>query len=70
METRTTNRPLLTVAQAAQFLNVTESGLRRMILERRIPSYRVGKLVRFDPDQLSAFLTANARPAKSKGRDA
>ena len=47
---------LLTINEAARFLNVTESCLRRMVYERRIAAVKVGRCVRFDPGYLAQYV--------------
>jgi len=49
-------RPLLTPEEAAERLNVTLRFIRRLCHERRVPYTKVGKLVRFDPDELEAWI--------------
>lgn len=50
-------RPL-TVAQAADRMNVSERFIRRLIEERRIAFHRVGRHVRLRPVDLDAFFDA------------
>jgi excisionase family DNA binding protein len=47
---------LLTVEQAAQRLGTKVRFIRRLVSERRIRFYRVGKYVRFHPDDLAAYI--------------
>ena len=50
---------LMTVAQAAEYLGVSESTVRKHVRQREIPHYRIGierGAIRFDPDDLDAFL--------------
>lgn len=47
---------LLTVAEAAELLGVSASGLRRLQQERRIPFFKVGRCVRFAKSDLAAYL--------------
>ena len=49
---------LLSVAEAAAHLGVTESFVRRLVLERRVRYYKVGRYVRFRPADLNAFVEA------------
>jgi excisionase family DNA binding protein len=44
--------------EAATYLNVTERYMRRLVTERRIPYFKVGRLLRFSTDDLDAFLAA------------
>lgn len=50
-------RPL-TVAQAADRMNVSERFIRRLIEERRIAFHRIGRHVRLQPGDLDAFFDA------------
>jgi excisionase family DNA binding protein len=54
MEQLTDN--LLTVEQAAERLGATVRFVRRLVNERRIRFYHVGKYVRFDPADVQAFI--------------
>ncbi len=47
---------LLTVEQAAQRLGTGIRFIRRLVAERRIRFYHVGKYVRFHPDDLAAYI--------------
>lgn len=48
----------LSVAEAAQHLNVSVRFIRRLVSERRIRHYKVGKFLRFDSADLDAFARA------------
>ena len=54
-------QPLLDVAGAAACLGVTEAFVRRLVLERRVGYYKVGKFVRFRPTDLDAFVDSGRR---------
>ena len=54
---------LLTVEQAADYLNFTEHFVRRLIRERRIPFLKVGRLVRLRRAKIDAYLAGCAVPA-------
>ena len=47
---------LLDVSGAAACLGVNEAFVRRLVLERRVRYYKVGKFVRFRPADLHAFV--------------
>ena len=49
---------LLDVAAAAAHLGVSEAFVRRLVLERRIRYFKVGKFVRFRALDLDAFVEA------------
>lgn len=52
---------LLDVAGAATYLGVTQAFVRRLVLERRVRYYKLGKFVRFRPPDLDAFVEAGRR---------
>jgi excisionase family DNA binding protein len=54
---------LLTVEQAADYLNITEHFMRRLIRERRIAFPKVGRLVRLRRTDIEAYLAGCAVPA-------
>ena len=47
---------LLTIDQLVERLGTSTRHVRRLIAERRIPYLKVGKLVRFDPDEINRWL--------------
>ena len=49
---------MLDVAGAAAYLGVRVAFVRRLVLEKRIRYYKVGKFVRFRPADLDAFVEA------------
>jgi excisionase family DNA binding protein len=50
--------PLLTVAQAGEYLGTGERFIRRLITERRIGYVKVGRYVRLERSTLDAFVDA------------
>ncbi len=50
--------PPLTLAQAAQYLNVSERYMRRLVAERRVPFHKIGRLLRFLASDLDDLLEA------------
>jgi excisionase family DNA binding protein len=50
--------PLLDIAAAAQHMGVSEAFVRRLVLERRVRYFKVGKFVRFRAVDLDAFIEA------------
>jgi excisionase family DNA binding protein len=56
---------LLDVAGLAERLGVTERHVRRLVAERRIPFLKWGRLLRFDPCEIAAFLDDARVPARS-----
>jgi excisionase family DNA binding protein len=49
---------LLDVPGAAAYLGVSTAFVRRLVLEKRVRYYKVGKFVRFRPADLDAFVEA------------
>ncbi|MGH9083207.1 MAG: helix-turn-helix domain-containing protein [Acidimicrobiales bacterium] len=47
---------LLNIDQLAEQLGITVRHVRRLIAERRVPYLKVGKLVRFAPADIAAWL--------------
>ncbi len=58
---------LLTIAEVAEYLGVTERHIRRLVHERRVPYVKWGHLVRFDPDEIAAWIDRARRPDEGKG---
>jgi len=52
---------LLDVAAAADHLGVSEAFVRRLVLERRVRYFKVGRFVRFRAPDLDAFVEAGRR---------
>lgn len=51
--------PPMTAAQAALFLGVSERYVRRLVAERRVSYYKVGRHVRFRAADLDALLSGS-----------
>ena len=49
-------RTPLSIVEAAEYLNMSERFVRRLVAERRIPYLKVGRLLRFRADDLDQFL--------------
>jgi excisionase family DNA binding protein len=58
---------LISIEQLAQRLSITVRHVRRMIAEKRVPYLKVGRLVRFDPDEIAKWLIASRRPVEGYG---
>ena len=52
----TTRGPLQDVGAVAKALGVSPRHIRRLVAERRIPFFKVGKFVRFDRGELDLWL--------------
>jgi excisionase family DNA binding protein len=55
-------RPLLTITDVADRLNVQARHVRRLVAERRIPYVKWGHLIRFDPEEVERWLDDSRRP--------
>jgi len=60
MPTSTAVRPLMDLPAVAERLGVGDRHIRRLVYERRIPFIKWGHLLRFDPDEIEAWID-NAR---------
>jgi len=52
---------LLDITALADHLGVTVRHVRRLVHERRIPFVKWGHLIRFDPDEVAAWLDGHRR---------
>jgi excisionase family DNA binding protein len=60
---------LLSITDAATRLGVTERYVRRLVHERRVPFYKVGRLVRFRESDLDRWLeTGRVEPTITRSR--
>jgi excisionase family DNA binding protein len=63
------HRPtLLDVAEVAEVLKTTPRHVRRLVEERRIPYLKVGRFVRFDPDDVEIWLAAHRVPVTDRSK--
>jgi excisionase family DNA binding protein len=58
---------LLTMEQLAGRLGVTRRHVRRLVDERRVPFLRVGRFIRFSPEQIAMWLDSKRVPARAGG---
>lgn len=56
MQTRRPQPRLIDLTGAADRLGVSLRYVRRLVAERRIPYIKLGHLLRFDPDEVDAWL--------------
>lgn len=49
----------------ADRLGVRVRYVRRLVAERRIPYLKLGRLLRFDPDEIDAWLNEARRPSQA-----
>lgn len=64
-----TRRPPLGLTQAAEYLGVNPRWIRRAVHERRIPYAKVGRLLRFLPDDLDRYLEERRFEPTPEARD-
>jgi excisionase family DNA binding protein len=57
---------LMTISEFAESLHVTIACVRRWVLERRINTIRVGRLVRISPEECDRIVEQGRVPAKSQ----
>lgn len=55
-------RSLWDIDSVASRLGVRVRHIRRLVAERRIPYIKWGRLLRFDPDEIEAWLNEARRP--------
>ncbi len=60
----TSNQQLLTVQAFAKALNVTPACIRRWILERKIATVKLGRLVRIPSDEVHRLIQSGLRPTQ------
>lgn len=60
---RTNGVGLLTAAELARRLGVSEPTVRRLTAQRGIPFYRIGRSVRYCPEAVARWLQEHARYA-------
>lgn len=58
-------RSLMDLPAVAERLGVNERHIRRLVHERRIPFVKWGHLLRFDPDEIDAWLDAARVPTEA-----
>ena len=56
---------LIDIARLADLLGVGERYVRRMVAEGRVPTVKVGRLVRFDLAEIRRWIEEQRRPGRS-----
>ena len=64
--TQTQLPELLTLAEAAQYLNASERFARRLVDERRVRVHKVGRFVRIARADLDEYLAAHVREPREQ----
>ncbi len=60
---------LITIDELAARLGTSTRHIRRLVTERRIPYIKVGRLVRFDPADIAAWIDGRRVNDRGNGRD-
>jgi excisionase family DNA binding protein len=58
---------LLTIAEVAEWLGVSERHIRRLVHERRIPHMKLGHFIRFEWGDVRDWLDRARRPEEGAG---
>ena len=53
---------LLSIEELSTRLGITVRHVRRLVAEKRVPYYKVGRLVRFDPAEIAQWLESRRVP--------
>lgn len=64
--TVTEGRPLMDLPTVAKYLGVGERHIRRLVQERRIPFIKWGHPLRFDPDEIDAWVNTKRVSCRSR----
>lgn len=59
---------LLDIPAAAERLGVTQRWIRRAVAERRITFVKVGRNVRFEPEEINRYIERQRKPARDDAR--
>jgi len=62
----TDNQVLFTVDAVAELLSVTPACIRRWILERKIATVKLGRLVRIPPNEVQRLIQSGLRPTQER----
>ena len=60
-------RNALTVSDVAELLNISERQVYKLAAENRIPCFRIGGSIRFDPSAFAAWLRQRIAPSSVPG---
>jgi excisionase family DNA binding protein len=68
MTSRARRRPPLTLAEASTYTGLTARFLRREIQRRRVAVVRLGRMLRFDVEDLDEYLARNRVPVQAQSQ--
>ena len=61
------HQTFLNFKETCEFLNISDSHLRKLVFEKRISHFKVGKLLRFSKEDLLAWLETNHNKSRNAG---
>ncbi|WP_417335924.1 helix-turn-helix domain-containing protein [Halobacteriovorax marinus] len=67
MNTNLNQKNLLNIQEASEFLNIKISRLRTAIFKNEVPYLKIGRLVRFDPSDLTEWIQEKKEESKPSG---
>jgi len=47
---------LMTVPEAAEYMRFSPSYLRKLVMNKKVPFFKIGRAVRFDKEELDDFI--------------
>lgn len=56
---------LLDISELAEHLGTSQRHIRRLIADRRVPYLKVGRLVRFDAEDIARWLDETRKPVEA-----
>ena len=69
MQTQVSPSPLITSIEAADRLGCSERMIRKLVQTRQVPFVRVGRLVRFRPEDLNRYVDEHSVAASGDGQE-
>jgi excisionase family DNA binding protein len=69
MQTHVSPSPLITSSDAADRHGCSERMIRKLVRTRQVPFMRVGRLVRFRPEELDRYVETHSVAASDQGQE-
>ena len=57
---------LMTIADLAEKMRLTESTIRSYVLHKRVPYVKIGAAIRFSPTEIEEWLKSKVKPLATK----
>jgi excisionase family DNA binding protein len=57
----------MTIANVAETIQMSEAAVRKFVLEKTIPHFKIGGAVRFLPSEIEGWIEERKRAIKAKG---